>query len=169
MVIVFTGSGKGKTTAALGCALRASGHGMKTLIIQFMKKEGTSGEQKKSPVSKGAIDVYAFGAGFMLQGDDVKPHQQMAEKAWRFMEERLQKKKYDLLVLDELAVVLMHGLIPARKVMDFLARRDKTIHVIITGRGAPPEIIDIADIVTDMRQIKHVYQKSVLAIKGLDY
>ena len=169
IIVVFTGNGKGKTSAALGIALRASGHGMKTLMIQFIKEKGTSGEQEVCPSVNKNIDVHPLGMGFVFRGDDPRPHIAMAEEAWYFMEETLGEKKYDILILDELSVVMNLGLLTAEKVTTFLARHIDSLHIIITGRDAPEEIINLADVVTEMKEIKHVYQQGVKAIKGIDY
>ena len=169
IIVVFTGNGKGKTSAALGIALRASGHAMKTLMIQFIKEKGKSGEQEVCPSVNQNIDIYTFGMGFVFRGDDLRPHIAMAEEAWFFMEESLQEKKYDILILDELSVVMNLGLLTMERVTGFLAKKADAIHVIITGRDVPNEIINLADVVTEMKEIKHIYQQGVTAIKGIDY
>lgn len=169
IIIVYTGNGKGKTTAALGAALRACGHGMKTLMIQFIKEKGQSGEQALCPSRINDIEIYPFGAGFVFEGDDLRPHIERADEAWVFMERQLAVKKYDVLILDELNAALNLNLLAIGRVADFLARKDEGLHVIITGRDAPKEIIDLADVVTEMREIKHVYRHGVPATKGLDY
>ncbi len=169
ITIIFTGDGKGKTTAALGVALRASGYGMNTLMIEFIKEQGKSGEQKICPSLLKNVDIYPFGMGFIFRGDDPRPHMEMAEQAWFFMEETLQKKRYNILILDELSVVLCLGLLPVDKVINFLIQKDDALHVIITGRDAPPELIKMADVVTEMKEIKHIYREGVTAIQGLDY
>jgi cob(I)alamin adenosyltransferase len=169
VIVVFTGNGKGKTSAALGIALRASGHGMKTLIIQFIKEKGRSGEQEMCPSINNTIDIYPLGMGFVFRGDDLRPHIAMAEEAWFFMEEALREKTYDILVLDELSVVMNLGLLTTEIVTTFLAKKAEGLHVIITGRDAPEEIVTVADVVTEMKEIKHIYQQGVTAIKGIDY
>jgi cob(I)alamin adenosyltransferase len=169
LIVIFTGDGKGKTTAALGVALRASGHGMNTLMIEFMKEEGKSGEQKVCPEILGKVDIYPFGMGFVFRGDDPRPHMEIVENAWLFMEEMLSKKKYQILVLDEISVVLSLGLFSVDRVIDFLMLKDDALHVIITGRDAPPELIKIADIVTEMKEVKHIFKEGASATLGLDY
>ncbi|OPY76590.1 MAG: Cob(I)yrinic acid a,c-diamide adenosyltransferase [Syntrophorhabdus sp. PtaU1.Bin050] len=228
ITIVYTGNGKGKTTAALGVALRASGHNMRTLIIQFIKEKGASGEHKACPTvlknvdthgltpvalqryeritghsppgssagschpressellraegvaptalpTEGAtraplIEIYPFGTGFVFKEDNLRPHVEMAEQAWFFMEQTIAERKFDILILDELAVALDLGLLTIERVMHFLAGKSEDLHVIITGRNAPRELIEFADVVTEMTEIKHVYRKGVSAIKGLDY
>ncbi|NLW35558.1 MAG: cob(I)yrinic acid a,c-diamide adenosyltransferase [Syntrophorhabdus aromaticivorans] len=169
ITIVFTGNGKGKTTAALGVALRASGRDMKTLMIQFIKEKGQSGEHNICPAILGNIEIYPFGMGFVFRGDDLRPHIEMAEQAWIFMEQTIKERKFDILILDELTIVLNLGLLTIEKVMDFLTRKSDDLHIIITGRDAPQELIEFADVVTEMTEIKHVYRKGVSAVKGLDY
>lgn len=169
ILIVFTGNGKGKTTAALGVALRASGYGLNTLMIEFIKEKGKSGEQRTCSALVKNIDIYPFGMGFIFRGDDPRPHMEMVETGWVFMEETLKSKKYDLLILDELGVVLSLGLLPEERVTDFLSRRDSDLHVIITGRDVPKSIIRQADIVTEMKEVKHIYQQGITAIRGIDY
>jgi len=169
LIVVFTGDGKGKTTAALGVALRASGRGMKTLMIQFIKQDGTSGEQNVCPSLVKDIEIYPFGMGFVFRDDEQAPHRAMVEKAWLSMERMLEKGKYDILVLDELNVAINLGLFPVRRVVDFLQKKDGALHVIITGRGAPAEIVEFADIVTEMKQIKHIFTSDVESAIGIDY
>jgi cob(I)alamin adenosyltransferase len=169
VVILFTGDGKGKTTAALGCALRAAGRGMKTLIIQFMKDRGASGEHLLSSPLSTLIEVHPFGAGFLRPGDDPGPHRKVVREAWEKMKGLLRDDRFDLLVLDELAYVLHAGLLPEKTVIGFLEGRGASPHVIITGRSAPQSLIDRADIVTEMREVKHPYRRGLPPIPGIDY
>jgi cob(I)alamin adenosyltransferase len=169
LVIVFTGDGKGKTSAALGIALRAAGHGMDTLMIQFIKEEGMSGEQKMCRSIVKNIDIYSFGKGFVFRGDDPAPHIEIIEKGWNFMRHQLSIKTYNILILDELNVALSLDLFPVQKVLDFLREKDDLLHVIITGRGAPSELTESAQIVTEMKEVRHIYNEGVTAVIGLDY
>jgi cob(I)alamin adenosyltransferase len=169
VLVIFTGNGKGKTSAALGIGLRASGHGMNTLMIQFIKERGTSGEEKVCPALLNNIDLFPFGMGFVFKGDDPRPHREMAEKAWLFMKETLKGKKYHILILDELAIALNLGLLPLEEVLSFLATKDDALHIIVTGRDAPEELIERADIVTEMKEIKHIYREGIPATEGIDY
>jgi cob(I)alamin adenosyltransferase len=168
-VILFTGDGKGKTTAALGCSLRAAGRGMKTLIIQFMKDRGSSGEHLLSSPLSMLIQVHPFGAGFLRPGDDPGPHRKVVREAWEKMKGLLRDDRFDLLVLDELAYVLHAGLLPQEPVIGFLEGRGASPHVIITGRSAPQWLIDRADMVTEMREVKHPYHQGLPPIPGIDY
>lgn len=169
VIIIFTGAGKGKTTAALGCALRASGYGMKTLVVQFMKGEGNSGETMVCPGVLNDIEIRSFGAGFLLPGDDPDAHRRAAEEAWAYVEKRMNRRTYDILVLDELAVVLDHGLLVQEKVIECLAMAKGDGHIIITGRNAPSGLMEIADVITEMRDVKHMYRNGRPAVRGLDY
>ncbi len=169
MIILFTGDGKGKTSAALGISLRASGHKMDTLIIQFMKKQGTSGEQDISCEPFKNIDIFPFGADFLFSENEKTEHIRIAQKAWSFMKEMLLRKKYHILILDELTVAIKYGLILVDEVMDFLKNPPYEIHIIITGRYAPSELLNIADIATEMKKIKHIYDKGMPAIEGIDF
>ena len=169
LIIVYTGDGKGKTTAALGAALRAACRGMNTLMIQFLKEKGASAEQDIPPPLSEKITIYPCGKGFVFDGDDIRPHKEAAEAGWRFLEEELNHKQYDILILDEIAAALNLHLLPAESIRIFLTDKDRTLHVILTGRDMPEELIEIADTVTEMKEIKHAYQKGIDAISGIDY
>ncbi|MBA4391026.1 MAG: cob(I)yrinic acid a,c-diamide adenosyltransferase [Syntrophus sp. (in: bacteria)] len=169
LIIVYTGDGKGKTTAALGAALRASGRGMKTLMIQFLKEKGTSAEQDISAPLLENIRIHSFGKGFIHDGDDMGPHRERVEAGWRFLEEELKHGPYDILILDEIASALNFRLLSIDKVITFLTEMQGTLHIILTGRNMPEELVEIADTVTEMKEIKHAYRKGIDATPGLDY
>ncbi len=169
LILIYTGDGKGKTTAALGAALRASGRGMKTLVIQFLKEKGTSAEQDISPPLSENIRIHAFGKGFIHDGDDMGPHREGAEAGWRFLEEEVQKGQCDIVILDEIASALNFRLLSMDKVIDFLRNKQKTLHVILTGRNMPEALVELADTVTEMKEIKHAYGQGINATPGLDY
>ena len=169
LIIVYTGDGKGKTTAALGAALRACGKGMNTLMIQFLKQRGVSGEQEVCPSLLKNIEIYPFGNGFIHDGDDIGPHREMAQAGWRFMEEKLKQTKYDMVILDEIAPAVNFHLLSTDMVKSFLTQKTGGLHVILTGKNMPKELMEIADTVTEMKEIKHAYQKGIDATPGLDY
>jgi len=169
LIIVYTGNGKGKTTAALGAALRAAGRGMKTFIIQFLKEKDASAEQNIPPPLSEHITIYPCGKGFVFDGDDITPHKEAAEEGWQFMVDELKRKKYNLLILDEIAAALNLHLLSIESIRAFLAQKDSETHVILTGRNMPEELIEIADTVTEMKEIKHAYQKGIDAAPGIDY
>jgi cob(I)alamin adenosyltransferase len=172
LIIVYTGDGKGKTTAALGTILRALGYNWKVLVIQFVKGSWTYGEMKGLKRLEPEVQLKILGQGFVGIVDDKKPieeHIAAAQGALNTAFEDVQSDKYDLIILDEINVALKLGLIDLDKVKQMLASKPQRLHLILTGRNAHPEIIDLADLVTEMKQIKHPYQKGILAQKGVDF
>lgn len=169
LIIVYTGNGKGKTTAALGAALRAASRNMKTLIIQFLKENDTSAEQAIPPPLSEYIKIYPCGKGFVFDGDDIAPHKEAAEDGWQLMLAELKRIKYDILILDEIAAALNLQLLSIESVRIFLSQIGDKIHIILTGRNMPETLIEIADTVTEMKEIKHAYQKGIPATPGIDY
>jgi cob(I)alamin adenosyltransferase len=173
LVIVFTGDGKGKTTSALGMALRASGHQKKTLIIQFIKNYKNYGELKfvkRFPEAK--IEIKTFGQGYVGIRGDKKPkevHTQAAEKALTYAKEKIKSKKYFMIILDEINIALNLKLLKIDDVLKLLKAKPKELHLILTGRKAPKKIIQKADLVTEMKEIKHPYTKGILAQKGIEF
>ncbi len=167
LIVVFTGHGKGKTTAALGIALRAMGHGQKTEIVQFMKGKERSGEQllKNVPL----IEVHAFGTGFFEPGDDPQPHVEAAEKGWKKAESIILSGSADILVLDEISHAINFGFLPSVVVLETIRRKRPGLHIVLTGRDMPPDLMEIADIATEMKEIRHIYQSGQPAVKGIDY
>ncbi len=169
LVQVYTGHGKGKTTAALGLALRAAGHGLKTYIIQFMKGwpyYGELGSVEKIP----DITLRQFGRPDFVykersDPEDVRQARQALEHARQIMD----SGDYDLLILDEINVALDFGLIGLEEVLDLLEDRPPQMELILTGRNAHPDIIRRADLVTEMQEIKHPYAKDIRARKGIEY
>ena len=169
LIIVYTGDGKGKTTAALGAAFREASRGMKTFMIQFCKEKGVSAEQGIPSFLSEYVTIYPCGKGFVFDGDDITPHKEAAEAGWSFLEEELKRNKYDILILDEIAAALNLHLLSTESIKTFLTHKDRTLHVILTGRNMPEELIAIADTVTEMKEIKHAYQKGIDAAPGIDY
>lgn len=163
MILVFTGDGKGKTTSAFGMAIRAIGHQKKVIIIQFLKK-GEYGETKL--FKKLGIEIYQFGRkDFVFEV--TKEDYEMAQKALKKAYEKLKEKPF-LLILDEVNVAIDMGLIKLKDVIDLLKKAEET-HIILTGRNAPQELIKYADLVTEMKKIKHYYDMGIKAIEGLEY
>lgn len=167
LVIVFTGEGKGKTTAALGIALRAAGHGKRTVIVQFLKGTQRSGEQSLQNIP--LIEIYAFGAGFFRQGDDPGPQKDAAAKGWKKARDIILSGKADILVLDEISHAVNLGLLPRSVVLDALDHRKAGLHIVLTGRSMPQEFIDISDIATEMKELRHIFQTGQPAVEGIDY
>lgn len=169
LVIVFTGDGKGKTTAALGIALRAQGRGMKTLFLQFMKGQERSGEQLLDKMTAPLIEVHAFGCGFLRKDDDLAPHRKAAEEGWSHAEKELSSGNADILVLDEISHAINFGLLPIGKVEGDIRNRRGKLHLVLTGRNMPQALVDLADIVTEMKEVRHVYHNGLNAVEGIDF
>lgn len=172
LVYVLTGDGKGKTTAAFGLALRAAGHKLRTLVIQFIKGPWQSGEvafiKRKIP----EIDVYTIGKGFVgIIGDKItqKVHQQKAEEAFSFMAQKIKTKKYQILILDEINIAINLNLIDKKTLLDFIKNKPLYLTLVLTGRNADKSIIKMADMVSEIKKIKHPYDKGKLAKKGIDF
>ena len=168
LIQVYTGDGKGKTTAALGLALRAAGRNMKVLIVQFMKKwdYGELHSIKLIP----DITLKTFGTKELIyEGEVKKIDYEEAEKAFSFGIEGVQSGNYDLVIFDELNIALYYELLDLKEVIKKIKEKPENVEVVITGRKAPQEIIEIADLVTEMREVKHPYQKGVEARKGIEF
>lgn len=167
-IIVHTGDGKGKTTAALGAALRASGHGLKTVIVQFIKGNWDYGEAKALEALPD-IELMRMGSGFTWAAEDPEEPRRAAEEAWALSRELALADRYDLLILDELNCALSEDLIDVDDVLDLLREKPQRLSVILTGRGAPKELIDAADTATEMCCVKHAFAQGVPARKGIEY
>jgi len=172
LIVVFTGYGKGKTTAALGMALRAAGHKMKPLVIQFIKSFEGYGELKFIKRCASNIEIITMGKGYVkIRGDKLPlaEHRRMAEKAFKLYREKAKSGKYDMIILDEINIALKYKLLDSQKVIKILKTKPKNLHLILTGRDAPAQIIKLADLVTEMKEIKHPFRRGILAQKGIEY
>jgi cob(I)alamin adenosyltransferase len=168
LVIVLTGGGKGKTTAALGVVLRAWGRGMKTVVLQFVKAR-TSNYGENRAAKKLGIEMIPLGEGFTWLSEDIEKDKATARECWEMARQKIASGQYDIVVLDEMTYPMSYGWIPVEEVIDALRQRPQGLHVIITGRDAPQELIDFADLVTEMREVKHPYQKGLKAWPGIDF
>jgi len=169
LVEVFTGEGKGKTSTALGIALRASGHGRRVHIIFFMKGDFPYGEQKALRELPN-VSFTRFGFRTFVDPANVKPEEKReAQKALDAAREALLSLKYDVLILDEVNVAASWKLISIEEVLDLVKNKPAKLDLILTGRYADPRIIDIADLVTNMVKVKHPFDNGVLSRKGIDY
>jgi cob(I)alamin adenosyltransferase len=169
LLVVFTGNGKGKTTAALGMALRAAGHGMRVLILQFIKGAWPYGELEALERFE-EIQIKPLGTGFTWKKDNQDEDRELAKKGWEQAVDEIRKADYDIIVLDELNVVLSYGLLALEPVLDALSNRPQGLHVVVTGRNGPQELIQIADLVTEMRLVKHPYHdQGIKAQKGIEF
>jgi cob(I)alamin adenosyltransferase len=172
MVIVYTGHGKGKTTAALGLALRAMGHGYRVLIIQFLKGGFDYGELKAVERLKPGITIKPMGVGCMGILDDDKPvedHKDAAGKALDESRRTVASGEYDIVVLDEINIAIHLKLITVDDLLRIIRERPDKITLVLTGRYADSRVIEAADLVTEMKEIKHPYQKGILSRKGIDH
>lgn len=172
LIIVHTGPGKGKTTAALGTALRAVGQGLKVLMVQFIKGSWHYGELDAAKMlGEDRFRILPMGRGFVKVGAE-KPEAEdvrLVEEAWKFASEKIQSREYDLVILDEINYAISYKMLDAERVVDALQRKPENVHVILTGRNAPPAIVECADLVTEMREVKHPYQKGIVAQRGIEY
>lgn len=168
LVIVFTGEGKGKTTAALGTAFRAMGHGMKVSMIQFIKAKNNAGEHTAARRAPG-LEITAAGAGFTWVTRDRNKDAMFSRRGWELAEKKIVSGWFDIVILDEINYALHYGHLDVATVLNALRKRPKAVHVILTGRYAKPEIVEIADLVTELVPIKHPYKKGVKAQRGIEF
>ena len=173
LIIVHTGNGKGKTTAALGLAVRAWGDGLRVLILQFIKGSWKYGELEALRIlgeTNGRLEVRRGGRGFSQRDtEDKAEHRKAAQEAWREALEEITASRWDLIVLDEINYAVKFGLVEIEQVMDLLDKKPPELHMVLTGRDARPELIERADLVTEMKLIKHPYQKGIKAQKGIEF
>ncbi len=173
LVLVYTGDGKGKTTAALGLAIRAAGRGKKVLIIQFIKSpERTYGE--KLTLEKLGIEIYQKGSGFTWT-KTPEEHREALRQAWQFTKEKMANGGYEVVVLDELNNALsidrfpIDDVLPISEVLDLIQNRPQNMHLVVTGRNAKPELIEMADLVSEMKAVKHYYEEGIPAVLGIEF
>ena len=168
LVIVNTGNGKGKTTAALGLLLRAWGQGLRVVMFQFLKaKSGNWGETRAA--RKMGVEIVPLGAGFTWVSRDIERDRVLARECWERCRAAIEGGAYDVVVMDELTYCFKFRWLDLDEVLALLSRRPANQHVVITGRDAPPELIEFADLVTEMREIKHPYPAGVRAQKGIEF
>jgi cob(I)alamin adenosyltransferase len=169
LIIVYTGDGKGKTTAALGTIFRAWGRRMVPCVIQFLKAEtGQWGEVKAA--KKLGIEWHSLGDGFTWKSKDLDESAEKARQAWALAQEKIASDAYDLILLDEFTYPLQFGWLDIPAVLAWLkAHKPPRLHLIITGRNAPVALLEIADLVTEMSQVRHPYEKGVKAQPGIEY
>lgn len=173
LVLVHTGNGKGKTTAALGLALRAWGDGLCVLVLQFIKSGGSYGECRglaALAAADGRMELRSCGRGFTMRGH-VPPeeHSRAAREALADARAAIESGRYDLIVLDEINYAVKFGLLRVEDVIGLLDARPAELHLVLTGRDAAPEVIARADLVTEMRLVKHPYQAGVKAQRGIEF
>lgn len=172
LVVILTGNGKGKTTSALGMALRAAGHRMKVCIIQFMKGDIHSGELDSVKSLEPFVEMHVMGKGFCgIMGNPYKfpEHREDAQKAVKLSKEKITSGEYDIVILDEINNSLKLKLMDLSQVMELIDFKPPLMHLILTGRDASPEVIKRADTVSEVKEIKHAYRKNIEPQKGIDY
>jgi cob(I)alamin adenosyltransferase len=170
LLIVYTGNGKGKSTAAFGNAIRALGHGMNVAVIQFLKGTWETGEKAFFAGDLPGLYHYYYGKGFTWDTQNRPSDIEVCQTVWEEAKKALADPKYQLVVLDEINIALRYDYISIDDVVDVLSERRKDLHVIATGRNAKPQLIDAADLVTEMKLIKHPYQEQgVKAQKGVEF
>ena len=172
LTIVYTGKGKGKTTAALGIALRATGYKKKICMIQFIKGSWHYGEMDSSKRLEPEFEMVAIGKGFVGIIDDKSSktdHQKVAKEAIRISNEKIQSGKYDIVILDEINYAVNLNLISVEDVLELIKSKPQNVDLVLTGNYAKDEVIEAADLVTEMREIKHPFQQGIKAKKGIDF
>ncbi|MCH8506638.1 MAG: cob(I)yrinic acid a,c-diamide adenosyltransferase [Ectothiorhodospiraceae bacterium] len=167
VLLVLTGPGKGKSSSAFGMAARALGHGMKVGIVQFIKGRFTTGEDRFFRELPG-VSYHVMGEGFTWDTQDRERDVRAAEAAWEVARSMLQDPAYQLVVLDELNIVLKYEYLDLDRVLDDLSARPEMQHVVVTGRNAPPELIELADTVPEMQVVKHAFKAGIRAQKGVE-
>jgi cob(I)alamin adenosyltransferase len=170
LILVHTGNGKGKTTAALGLAFRALGYDMKVLMVQFLKGGWKPGEYRAAAKFSN-FQIAPMGQGFLwIDAEDrADKNQLLVTKAWEYGRQQVFEGDWDMVIFDEINYVIGYGMIPVPEVVEMLRRKPPLRHVVLTGRNAKDEIIELADTVTEMRPIKHAYERGTAAQKGIEF
>lgn len=171
LIIINTGNGKGKTTAALGLGMRAWGQGLRVLVLQFIKGNWKYGELQAAERMGADFVIRQLGEGFVgnAQDDEKADHQEAAQQALADAKTEILSGNWDMIILDEINYAVKFGLISWEEVAGLLAIKPPLLHLVLTGRDAHPEIIDRADLVTEMKEIKHPYKKGIKAQKGIEF
>ncbi|RZW27393.1 MAG: cob(I)yrinic acid a,c-diamide adenosyltransferase [Desulfobulbaceae bacterium] len=167
-IIIHTGNGKGKTTAALGTVFRALGHGQKVCMIQFIKGQGKYGERLFAETIDN-LDWYICGKGFVFNKEQIDEDKEVAEEGFALAADRIASDCYDLVVLDELTYLPNLDFLPIEKIVETLKAKPKRLSIIITGRDAPTEFIELADTVSEIVVVKHAFQQGIKAQKGVEF
>ena len=170
LIIVNTGNGKGKTTAALGLAIRAWGQGLKVLILQFIKGSWKYGELAAISKMDDNIVIMPLGEGFTNKNlEEKEKHKFVAMEALTTAEKEVKSKKWDMIILDEINYALKYDLLELNSVLKLLDEKDSSLHLVLTGRDAKEEIISRADMVTEMKELKHHYKNGIKAQRGIEF
>jgi len=168
LLVVYTGHGKGKTTAALGMVFRALGRGFRVSVVQFIKGKWKTGERLFAETIPG-LHFHVMGLGFTWESDDLAKDKAAARAAWEKAREEISSGERDLVVLDELTYTFHYDFLPLAEVLDVLRARPAHVHVVVTGRNAPEELVALADLVSEMVVVKHPHAAGIKAQIGVDY
>ncbi len=171
LILVNTGNGKGKTTAALGLGLRAWGQGLKVLVIQFIKGNWKYGELQAAAALGPNFVMRQMGEGFVRNAneDAMADHRHAAQEGLEMARKEILSKQWDMIILDEINYAVKFGVLPLEAVLELLEIKPAGLHLVLTGRDVRPEIIEKADLVTEMKEIKHPYKKGIKAQKGIEF
>ena len=169
LLIVHTGKGKGKSTAAFGMVLRAVGHGMRVGVVQFVKGKWATGERTVLERFPEQVEFHALGEGFTWETQDRERDIASARAAWEAAKRQIENPDIRMVLMDELNIVLRYGYLPLEEVVDYLRAKPVDTHVIVTGRNAADELIEIADLVTEMTMVKHPFREGVKAQAGIEF
>jgi len=169
LLLLFTGNGKGKTTSALGLAFRALGHGLPVCMIQFIKGSWHYGELDAARRFDSLFDVHVMGRGFTWKSDDIEKDIAAAREAWVFAAEIIREGRHRIVILDELTYLIAYKMLDEQIVLNTLADRPDNMHIVVTGRSASQGLIEAADLVTEMRDVKHHYDNGIMAQKGIEF
>lgn len=169
LLIVYTGNGKGKTTAALGMALRALGHGQKVGIVQFIKGDIPTGEANLIERLDLPIEIHVMGEGFTWKTQDRQRDIAAARRGWEQAVQLMRDPAFDLVIMDELNIVLKYDYLPLQEVLDELSAKREMLHVIVTGRGAPAELVEQADLVSEIKPVKHPFRQGIKPQAGIEF
>jgi cob(I)alamin adenosyltransferase len=168
LVQVYTGDGKGKTTAALGLALRACGHGLRVFLAQFAKGQPT-GEVDALARFADLVTVHRYGQESFIIGEPSAEDRRLAREGWQEVREAVARAEYDLIILDEIGTALQYHLVEPAEMLALMTAKPATLELVLTGRSFPPEILEKADLVTEMRAVRHYHARGVPAREGIEY
>ena len=169
LIVIYTGEGKGKSTAAFGAVMRSLGRGLSVAVVQFMKGPWVSGEFESLKLFGNQVEVHRVGDGFTWDTKNLEQDKASARRGWELCLRLMSEGRHNLYLFDELIYVLKYRFLPVEEVLAGLRKKPPLAHVILTGRDAPPELVQAADLVTEMKEIKHPYRSGTTAQAGIDY
>lgn len=167
-VIINTGNGKGKTTAALGTAFRALGHGNKVCVIQFLKGQGQYGERVMAAKLEN-LDWFICGKGFVFKKENIEEDRLVAREGFQLAKEKVDSDQYDLIILDEITYLPLYDFLDVEEIVKMIIEKPKRLSIIMTGRDADPKLVEIADTVSCIEPVKHAYDQGIKAQKGIEF